>query len=272
MAYDRELIGLISRHEKPILIYLANRIPAGIHPDHMTAIGIAGAACSLAGFVLSYFGAGWLLLSVLGLIVNWVGDSLDGTLARIRSVERPRYGFFVDHMTDVASQALVIIGLGLSPYMRLDVACLVFAAYLVMTIFTLLRLHVRQTFCLSYYGVGPTELRVLLIAGIVLALVLGPATLVTPYGVVGLYDTLAGIFVAVAAISTFRLARNEARALAPLDRGHHDLRSQTVSRYAAVQNGHLVLAAADGRVLTPHPREGVTSRLFPEAALSQDRT
>jgi archaetidylinositol phosphate synthase len=76
MACDRELTGFISRHEKPILIYLAQRIPAGIHPDHMTAIGIAGAALSLAGCVLSYFGAGWLLLSVLGLVVNWVGDSL----------------------------------------------------------------------------------------------------------------------------------------------------------------------------------------------------
>jgi phosphatidylglycerophosphate synthase len=195
-------------------MYLAARIPGHVSPNQLTILGLVGAALAFLGLTLSHFGAAWLMLAVVGLTMNWVGDSLDGTLARLRKIERPRYGFFVDHMTDVGAQALVVLGMGLSPYLRFELSCLVLIAYLVMTIFTLIRLHVDHTLCLAYGGVGPTELRVMLIAGIALAAVLGAeSVMVTPYGIVGLYNALATLFVFAGTVTIFAVAREQMRRL-----------------------------------------------------------
>lgn len=218
-AHRRENDGVIARHEKPFLVFLAARIPDCVPPDHLTRFGLAGAVVACLGMSLSHMGIAWLFLAIVGLLMNWAGDSLDGTLARYRGIERPRYGFFVDHMTDVVAQALIVLGLGFSPYLRFDLSCLILVVYLAATVLTLLRLHVDHILCLTYGGLGPTELRVLLIGGIVVAAILGVEVAVaTPCGPVGLYNLLASLFVLAAAIAVLMQAREHIRRLGTEDR------------------------------------------------------
>jgi phosphatidylglycerophosphate synthase len=110
--------------ERPALKWLAAHQPAWVTPDILTAIGTLGAVVIFTGFILSNYDKNFLWLATLGFIINWYGDSLDGTLARYRHIERPRYGYFVDHTVDSFNEVLVFVGLGLSPYLRLTLqAC-----------------------------------------------------------------------------------------------------------------------------------------------------
>jgi phosphatidylglycerophosphate synthase len=155
----RVLNSLLAQPEKRVLTSLARGMPAGVKPDHLTAVGVAGALVAFAGYVLSVVDPNYLWLASLGLVINWFGDSLDGTLARVRKIERPRYGFFLDHTTDLASQALIAFGLGLSPYVRFDVACVVLISYYIAAAFAFVRRIVSGTLGIAYLGVGPTEVR-----------------------------------------------------------------------------------------------------------------
>jgi phosphatidylglycerophosphate synthase len=249
----RRLDGYLSRHEKPLLVYMAKRIPGQIMPDHLTGLGLLGAVTTLVGLLLSHLGAGWLALAVFGLILNWLGDSLDGTLARLRRIERPRYGFLVDHMTDVLAQSIVILGLGLSPYLRFDVACLILITYLAVSIFTFVKLHVRQSLCLSYGGIGPTELRVILAAGMILAAAIGSRSIDTVFGPVAIYDLLAGGFVVLATVSLIVLVRTEAHSLATIEPAANDLlySSGRSSHSAPARDRQVVLASTHGKTLVP---------------------
>ena len=112
----------ITKLEKKALHWLAGRMPAWVVPDTLTIIGLIASIIIFASYGLTYFNKNFLWLASLGFILNWFGDSLDGTLARYRKIERPRYGFFVDHIIDAISEVLVFIGLGLSPYLRFDLA------------------------------------------------------------------------------------------------------------------------------------------------------
>ena len=115
---------LLGPWERPALAWLAAHMPGWMSPDKLTAIGFAGAVLIMLSYALSTRSAALLWLASLGFVVNWFGDSLDGTLARYRKIERPRYGYFVDHTVDSFNEFLIIMGLGLSPYVRFDVACL----------------------------------------------------------------------------------------------------------------------------------------------------
>ena len=156
--------SVLATAEKRLLIGVARRLPSWVVPDHLTALGALGAGVVFAGYLLSYEGAAWLWLANLGLVVHWFGDSLDGTLARVRRAERPRYGFFVDQSIDVAGNLLIMMGLGLSPYVRLDVALLALTAYHALTIYSLLWNAVTGRHFVSIAGLGPTEVRLLLFA------------------------------------------------------------------------------------------------------------
>lgn len=161
--HQRQMEFVLARLEKRALLWLAARLPAGMMPDHLTLIGILGATMVGAGYMLSNGNEDWLLLSIAGLVVNWFGDSLDGTLARFRRIERPRYGFYLDHLTDAYSTVMIGVGLGLSPYMLLAVGMAIVIAYLVLSINVYLETHAFGTFELAYGAVGPTEVRILLI-------------------------------------------------------------------------------------------------------------
>lgn len=161
--HERRATFVLARLERRVLIWLAARLPAGMMPDHLTLIGILGATMVGAGYMLSNRNEDWLLLAIGGLVVNWFGDSLDGTLARYRRIERPRYGFYLDHLTDAYSTIMIGVGLGLSPYMLLAVGMAIVIAYLVLSINVYLETHVFGRFEAAYGALGPTEIRILLI-------------------------------------------------------------------------------------------------------------
>jgi len=167
----RSLTSVLAPIEKRTLTWLAHRMPSWVNSDHLT--GLALIAMLLAG--LSYWLARvtpvGLLLVVVCLAVNWFGDSLDGTLARVRQHQRPRYGFYVDHLVDAFGALFLLGGLGLSGYMSPFVAFALLAAYLLLLIETFLATYALRTFTMSYFKIGPTELRILLAIGNLVLLV-----------------------------------------------------------------------------------------------------
>ncbi|MBI4462832.1 MAG: CDP-alcohol phosphatidyltransferase family protein [Acidobacteria bacterium] len=161
----RAQCSLLAGAEKRCLVWLAERMPAWVKPDHLTALGLL--AMLLAG--LSYWLARWnryaLLLVVFWLAVNWFGDSLDGTLARVRRQERPRYGFYVDHVVDAFATLFLLGGLALSGLMSAQMALGVLIAYFLLCIEVYLATYTLGTFRLSLARISPTELRILLAVG-----------------------------------------------------------------------------------------------------------
>jgi archaetidylinositol phosphate synthase len=157
---ERSNNGALASVEKKALIWLARRMPAWVNSDHLTALGFV----SLLGAGLSYARAGLILASMF-LILNWFGDSLDGTLARVRDRQRPRYGFYVDHILDACGSLFLFAGLALSGYMSEPIAAGLLVAYLLLSIEVYLATYTMGKFHMSFAAFGPTELRLLLIAG-----------------------------------------------------------------------------------------------------------
>ncbi|MDE6540747.1 MAG: CDP-alcohol phosphatidyltransferase family protein [Muribaculaceae bacterium] len=160
---ERIQTSILNRAEKKALVWLAERQPAWVTSDFLSYVGVAGALlfalfCQLANGDVRYM---WL--ASLGLVVNWYGDSLDGTLARVRNLQRPVYGFFIDHSLDALTTCMICIGVGLSPMMRLDIALVILAGYLCMSIYTYLSTIVMGKFRLTYGKLGPTEVRIIII-------------------------------------------------------------------------------------------------------------
>src|ERR1700754_3087252 len=155
---------LLARVEARVLDWIACRPPARVMPDHMTALGVVAAVGIAAAYLLSNLNPAWLWAASALLVVHWLGDSLDGTLARVRRTERPRYGYYLDHLVDALATALIGLGLGLSPYMLLSVGLLIVIGYLILSINTYLETQAFGVFALGYGGVVPTEVRLLLIA------------------------------------------------------------------------------------------------------------
>jgi archaetidylinositol phosphate synthase len=149
--------------ERPALKWLAEHLPAWVTPDMMTVTGVFGALIITLSYGLSRYHPAFLWLSTLGFIINWFGDSLDGTLARHRHIERPKYGFFIDHVTDVLTEIIIILGLGFTPYITFSVASLCTIAYIAMSVLVYIRMNVMGEFKLSYGKLGPTEVRLIAI-------------------------------------------------------------------------------------------------------------
>ena len=192
---------LLAVPEARILEGIANRLPAWIKPDHLTTLGVLAALGIAAAYVLSNGNEAWLWAASALLVVHWLGDSLDGTLARVRKSERPRYGYYLDHLVDAFATVAIGIGLGLSPHMLLAVGLAIVVAYLILSINTYLETHALGTFTLGYGRLGPTEARLLLI-GVNTLLALGVLKF-------GLLDVLGiGLVAAMIAALVTRAARN----------------------------------------------------------------
>lgn len=155
--------SFINGIEKRALVWLAKRMPRWVNSDMLTAVGTLGALIVAIGFALSCLNVQWLWLSSFGLLVNWFGDSLDGTLARVRDCQRPIYGYYVDHTVDCINEGLMFIGAGLSPFLHLDLALLAYAIYLVLTINVSINAHLKGEFRLTYFKLGPTEFRIIIV-------------------------------------------------------------------------------------------------------------
>jgi phosphatidylglycerophosphate synthase len=210
----RELRFLLARPERAALRWLAARLPDRVLPDHLTLLGVLAAGGIAVAYALSSVASAWLWVASALLVIHWLGDSLDGTLARVRNIERPRYGYYVDHLADAVATACIGIGLGLSPHMLLAVGFGVVVAYLVLSINTYLETQALGTFALGYGRIGPTEVRVLLVA-LNTALALGLAPHVAIAGVrLGLLDLAGAAVIALMALALAVRAAGNLRELA----------------------------------------------------------
>ena len=156
--------NVVARRERQLLTWLCAQLPAWVTSDRLTALSVAGAALVFVSYVLSRAMPGLLWLASLGLLLNWFGDSLDGSLARYRSMERPIYGYFLDHTIDAINNLLIMAGLGFTLHVRMDVALFALVGYYLLCIYVFISNHLSGVFQLSFLGFGPTELRLCLIA------------------------------------------------------------------------------------------------------------
>ncbi len=207
---------LLGPLERPALHWLAAHTPAWITPDICTAIGVGGAFVTFTGYILSIYHPGFLWLASLGFLINWYGDSLDGTLARYRHVERPLYGYFVDHTTDAVTQILIFCGLGLSPYVSFNVACMALLGYLIMCIVTYLRTYVAGEFKISYGGLGPTESRVVAVVLNTGMFIFGIQNITFIQMTLSVYDLVVLAIALILFVFFFNTAWQETRRLAAL--------------------------------------------------------
>jgi archaetidylinositol phosphate synthase len=152
---------LLGPLERPAIAWLVERMPQWVTPDHLTFLGFAAAILIGVSYYLTNFNKNYFWLADLGFLLNWFGDSLDGNLARFRKTERPRYGFFIDHTVDTISEICIFIGIGLSPYVDLNLALLALVGYLSMASLVYITTSVEGEFKISYGKLGPTEARVI---------------------------------------------------------------------------------------------------------------
>lgn len=157
--------SLLAAAEKRLLIRMARRLPRWVNSDHLTGLGAVAMLGAGICYAMAPYRAGALIVAVLMLAINWFGDSLDGTLARVRGHERPRYGFYVDHVLDAISMLFVIGGLLAGGFVSTPPAAAFLIAYYLLTIEIALATHTVGTFRISYWKFGPTELRILLAIG-----------------------------------------------------------------------------------------------------------
>ena len=155
--------SILNALEKKVLVWLAKRQPKWMTSDDLTCIGVFGAVVIAAGYILSAWNINFLWLSSLGFIINWYGDSLDGTLARVRKTQRPVYGYYLDHTIDAINEVMIFVGVGLSGLMHLEIALLALVMYFLITINVSINAHLKKEFRLTYASMGPTEFRIIMI-------------------------------------------------------------------------------------------------------------
>ncbi len=158
---------LLGPLERPALQFFARNMPSWVNSDMLTVLGLFGSL--LAGFAYVMVGQGemkgnpWLFIASLGFVINWFGDSLDGTLARYRHHERPNYGYYTDHAIDGITTVVLFAGIGLSGLARFDISLIALAGYMLLMIQVYLKTHVTGTFEMTSIGIGPTEVRLFVI-------------------------------------------------------------------------------------------------------------
>ena len=155
--------SILNPYEKKILTYMAERMPAWVTSDMLTFVGFLGALVMATGYSLSNLNMHWLWLSCLGLFINWFGDSMDGSLARVRGTQRKIYGFFIDHNVDVINETIMFISVGVSPLVNMSFAMFALVAYLMLSVYVYIDCHLKGEMRLTYSGLGPTEFRLLLV-------------------------------------------------------------------------------------------------------------
>jgi phosphatidylglycerophosphate synthase len=213
----REKKFLLAVPEARVLEWIAKRLPVWLKPDHLTALGVLAALGIAAAYVLSNGDETWLWAASGLLVVHWLGDSLDGTLARVRKSERPRYGYYLDHLVDAFATAAIGIGLGLSPYMLLAVGLAIVVVYLILSINTYLETHAFGVFTLGYGRLGPTEARVMLIGlNTLIALGVGVSVDVAGLGI-SVLDMAGLAIAAVMIVALIARAGSNLRRLAELE-------------------------------------------------------
>ncbi len=208
----RELTFLLAEPERRLLRSIARLIPLRFNSNHLTVLGVIGAFGTGAAYALSGLDIRWLWVASLMLAVNWFGDSLDGTLARVRKAERPRYGYYLDHFVDAFATTAIGVGIGLSPFVSLPVALVLVVFYLALSINVYLESQVFGVFKLAYGKIGPTEARIILILVNSLLVFVSHASAVPAWIVPVLGNSLAALLaVGMAVTLAVRFGKNLSR-------------------------------------------------------------
>ncbi len=194
--------SLLGPLERPALAWLAKKMPAWVNSDMLTFFGFLATVLIFISYILTNQNKAFLWLASLGFVFNWFGDSLDGTLARYRHTERPRYGFFIDHTVDAMSECLIFIGLGLSPYLDLKIALFALIGYLLLSILVYITTYVQGVFRISYMKFGPTEIRLIAICVNIILFFIKDPYITTPFGVCTVYDIIV-LFLAIVFVCVF---------------------------------------------------------------------
>ena len=203
-THSRENLSFLARSEKRALIWIARHLPDLVNSDHLSILGLvamAVAGLSFAAYRLSRWAAGGVVVS---LAANWFGDSLDGTLARVREQLRPRYGFYVDHVIDVAGSTFLAAGIACSGLMSPVVALVTLVLFLAVSAESYLATHAVGVFRLAFLGFGPTELRIVIAIGAVKAAI-SPWTTLGSFGQIKLFD-LGGCVASIGLVVAFFVA------------------------------------------------------------------
>jgi phosphatidylglycerophosphate synthase len=234
--HTRENDILLGFLERPALNWLAAHMPKWVTPDVLTWIGIIASILIFMSYALTNINRYFLLLASFGFILNWFGDSLDGTLARFRHIERPRFGFLIDHYVDAISAVLIFIGLGVSPYVNLVVASMGAIAYLLLSIMVYLITYVTGVFQITNAKIGPTEVRVLAILANTTILIVGNPSVNLPFiGSTTLYTLIVG-FLAVLMTLYFLINTSiQARKLQLLDEKRLERKLEKMKQAADVK-------------------------------------
>lgn len=214
---------LLGPLERPALAWMAKKMPAWMTPDLLTGIGLLATVLIFVSYILTNINPAFLWLASFGFILNWFGDSLDGTLARYRHIERPRYGFFIDHTIDAISEVLIFLGLGLSPYIDLRVASLFCIGYLLLSILTYIATYVNGVFRISFLKLGPTEMRVIaILINAFLFFIPEVKTFTFKFGTFSLYDLFA-LFMSLVFFAAFLgFTYSTGKELSKLDIAHRE--------------------------------------------------
>lgn len=208
---------LLGPLERPALQWLAAHMPRWVNSDILTGIGILGAVIISVSYWLTNYNRYFLLVASLGLVINWFGDSLDGTLARYRKKERPKYGFFVDHTVDAFNEVLIFLGLGFSPYFSYEIATLALIGYLLVSVMVYVRTCVVGKFVLSYARLGPTEIRVIAIIANTVVFFIGVPLISLSSWTINALDILLGLVAGVLFIIFIVTSISQAIELARLE-------------------------------------------------------
>jgi len=185
--------SLLQPLEKKILIWIVKRLPKSVLPDHMTNLGFAGAVIIFIGYALTNVSPVYFWLATLGFFINWFGDSLDGNIARYRNIQRPKYGFYIDHNVDAITALFIGLGAGLSPFIQMYVAFYVVIAYFLISIHTYINMYIQDVFKLSYGKFGPTETRIIMVIFNTIFFFLKSPPMINIFGISFTYFDLMGI-------------------------------------------------------------------------------
>lgn len=196
-AAPRIVGGLTGAWEKPYLIRTAQKLPRWVSSDHLTCLGIIGSIFIASGYALSGHSKLWILLSQLGLYLNWFGDSLDGTIARVRHEERERYGYFIDHMVDSFVFVFIAIGVGVSPLMDLRISLCIAIIFLLFNNYCHITTYIDGVFKISFGIVGPTEFRIIIFLVNIVLLFIDPFVKHSVFGMQLTVFDIVGILICV---------------------------------------------------------------------------
>jgi archaetidylinositol phosphate synthase len=212
--------NMLAQAERRLLDWLCERLPARMAPDHLTAIGLGGAALAGIGYGATAWRQEFVFFACLGLVINWFGDSLDGSLARHRGIERPRIGFFIDHSVDCVSVLMILVGVGASRYATMNASLFALVGYLLMTVHVFLKNSVTGRLQLTFVNCGPTEIRITLIVFSLIAYAFGvreidaAGTQIWPYSILlYLFGAVAIVVFTIDTLKTASLLRDEEREL-----------------------------------------------------------